>query len=92
MTVIESRPNELVRFKLEFFKPFKATNIAEFSVKPNGNQTLVSWSMSGKVNFLMKAFGLFMNCDKMIGCQFEEGLADMKKVVTASSQKEPAIA
>ena len=50
----------------------KATNLAEFTFKPDGNQTLVTWSMSGKNNFVMKAFGLFMDCDKMIGSQFDK--------------------
>ena len=81
MTVIESRPGELVRFKLEFLKPFKATNTAEFNFKPTGNQTEVTWSMSGKNNFIFKAVGLFMDCDKMVGPDFEKGLANLKTVV-----------
>ena len=86
MTITESRPGELIRIKLEFFKPFKATNAAEFTFKPEGNQTLVTWSMSGKNNFMGKAFGLIMNCDKMVGGDFEKGLAAMKSVVeTAQS-------
>src|ERR1041385_2038643 len=81
MTVIESRPGELVRFRLEFLKPFKATNTAEFTFKPAGNQTEVTWSMFGKNNFIMKAVGLFMDCDKMVGPDFEKGLANLKTVV-----------
>ncbi len=84
MTITESRPNEYVRFKLEFLKPFKATNTAEFTFKPEGNQTTVTWSMFGKNNFMSKTIGLFMNCDKMVGGQFEQGLAQMKSVVKAS--------
>ena len=81
MTVIESRPDELVRFKLEFLKPFKATNTAEFTFKPAGNQTEVTWSMFGENNFIFKAVGLFMDCDKMVGPDFEKGLANLKAVV-----------
>jgi hypothetical protein len=81
MTVIESRPGESVRFKLEFLKPFKATNTAEFNFKSAGNQTEVTWSMFGKNNFMMKAVGLFMDCDKMVGPDFEKGLANLKTVV-----------
>ncbi len=66
-TIIESRPNELIRIKLEFLKPFQATNTAEFAFKTEENQTVVTWSMFGKNNFVSKAFGLFMNCDKMVG-------------------------
>lgn len=81
MTIAESRPSELIRVKLEFFKPFAATNTAEFTFKPEGNQTAVTWSMFGDNNFMAKAIHLFMNMDKMIGGQFEKGLASMKSVV-----------
>jgi hypothetical protein len=83
MTITECRPSELVRIKLEFFKPFAATNAAEFTFKPEGNQTAVTWSMSGNRPFLHKAICLVMNMDKMVGGQFEEGLANMKSVVEA---------
>lgn len=81
MTIIESRPNELVRIRLEFVKPFVATNAAEFSFKPEGNQTTVTWSMSGDNSFMFKAVSLFMSMDKMVGGDFEKGLASMKAVV-----------
>ena len=80
-TITESRPNELVRLKLEFFKPMAGVSTAEFTFKPKGNQTEVLWDMTGKNNFIAKAFCMFMNMDKMIGGQFEEGLADMKAAV-----------
>jgi uncharacterized protein YndB with AHSA1/START domain len=83
MTITDSRPSELIRVKLEFFKPFAATNTAEFAFKPEGNQTLVTWSMFGEKNFMAKAVHLVMNMDKMIGGQFEKGLADMKSAVEA---------
>ena len=84
MTLTESRPSDLIRIKLEFFKPFAGTNIAEFTFKPAGNQTAVTWSMAGKNNFMAKAIHLFMNMDKMIGGQFETGLAQMKLIVEAA--------
>ena len=80
MTIMDSRRNERIQIKLEFFKPFKATNTAEFTFKPEGGQTSVTWSMSGKNNFMVKAVGLFMSCDKMIGAQFEQGLANLNSV------------
>jgi len=84
MTLTESRPSDLIRIKLEFLKPFAATNTAEFTFKPEGNQTVVTWSMTGKNNFIAKAVHLFMNMDKMVGGQFEEGLAELKSVVEAA--------
>lgn len=86
MTITDSRPNDLVRIYLEFFKPFKATNATEFTFVPEGNQTLVTWTMTGKNNFMLKAMGLFMSMDKMIGGDFEKGLAQMKAVVEAKKK------
>jgi hypothetical protein len=81
MTITESRPSDFIRIKLEFFKPFRGTNTAEFTFEPEGDQTAVTWAMTGKLAFVPKIFHLFMNMDKMIGSQFEKGLADMKAVV-----------
>jgi len=83
MTIIDSRASDLIRVKLEFFKPLAGVSTAEFTFKPDGNQTTVTWSMFGEKNFMAKAVHLFMNMDKMIGGQFEKGLADMKTVVEA---------
>jgi hypothetical protein len=83
-TIIESQPSELIRIKLEFLRPMKATNLAEFTFKSQGNQTLVTWSMSGKNNFMFKAVGLFINCDDMVGKEFEKGLAQMKSLAETS--------
>jgi hypothetical protein len=85
MTVLESRPGDLVRIKLEFLKPFAATNTADFTFQPEGDQTVVTWSMTGKKNFMTKAFSLFMNMDKLVGGDFEKGLAQMKSVAEAAS-------
>jgi hypothetical protein len=84
MTITESRPDEFIRFKLDFIKPFVATNTAEFTFNYENNQTTVIWTMYGKNNFMSKAIGLVMNCEKMVGGQFEQGLAALKSVVEAS--------
>lgn len=83
MTITESRPNQLVRLKLDFVKPFKASNTAEFTFQSQENQTVVTWSMSGKNNFMAKAFGLIMSCDKMVGGEFEKGLANLNSITQA---------
>lgn len=87
MTILESTPAELIRIKLEFLKPFAATNTAEFTFKPEGENTVVTWSMYGSKNFMFKAAGLFMNMDKMVGGDFEKGLANMKVLAEAASKK-----
>ena len=86
MTITESRPNKLVRFRLDFLKPFAVTNTAEFTFTPQGNQTAVTWSMSGRQNFMAKAFCMFMSMDKMVGGEFEKGLAQMKTVAEAANK------
>ncbi len=86
MTLVENRPNELVRYRLEFLKPFQATNIAEFTFKPEGDRTVVTWSMTGTKNFMCKAFGLVIDSDKMCGGMFEEGLANLNSMVAKQPQ------
>ena len=81
MTIVESRPAELIRFKLEFLEPFAATNSAEFTFKEQGGRTEVSWSMSGQNNFIGKAMGVVFDFDRMIGADFEAGLASLKILV-----------
>lgn len=80
-TITESRPHELIRLKLEFLRPFRATNEVEFTFQPEQTQTLVTWSMTGTNNFMGKVFGLVMNMDKMVGGDFEKGLASLKSLV-----------
>ena len=80
MTITASQPGESVRFRLEFQKPMQATNTAEFTFRPAGNQTVVTWTMQGQCNLTGKIFGLFMNCEKMCGSQFEQGLASLKSL------------
>lgn len=87
MTITESHPSDLVRFKLEFKKPFEDTCVAEFTFKPEGDKTAVTWSMSGNKDFIGKAVGLIMNCDKMCGDMFEQGLANLNSIVTTPTQK-----
>jgi uncharacterized protein YndB with AHSA1/START domain len=84
-TIVESRTNETVRFRLDFAKPMQTTNAAEFTFCADGGQTRVTWTMSGKTNFGGKIFGLFVNCNRMIGRDFEKGLATMKAVAETAA-------
>ena len=86
MTITESRPCDLIRFRLDFIKPFAGTNTAEFTFTPEGAGTVVAWTMSGKNTFLFKAVGLFMNCEKIVGGQFDQGLASLKAIVQSESK------
>lgn len=83
MTIVESRPAELVRFRLDFVKPMEGTSEAAFTFRPEAAGTAVTWSMSGKNNFVGKAISLFMDCEKMVGPQFEQGLGNLKALSEA---------
>jgi hypothetical protein len=86
MTLTESRPSDLIRIKMEFLRPLAGTSTAEFTFRPEGDHTVVTWSMEGRNNFMAKAIHLVMNMDKMIGGQFEKGLAQMKAVAEAATR------
>jgi hypothetical protein len=81
--IIQSKSAEFVRIKIDFIKPFPASNDVEFTFQPEGNETMVTWSMSGKNNFLAKAVTLVIDCEKMVAPDFEKGLANLKAVVEA---------
>lgn len=87
MTITDSRPNEMILIKLEFTRPFAAANTTEFTFKPEGDQTRVTWSMFGQNSFMGKAIHLVMDMDKMVGANFEQGLAQMKSAVEAAHAK-----
>ena len=87
MTIIESRPNELIRIRLDFVRPFASTAFAEFTFTPEGGRTAVTWSMTGRKNFISKAMGLVVSMDRMIGGQFELGLATLKSLSEAAAAR-----
>lgn len=78
MTITESKPDELVKMNLHFLKPFEDSCVVDFTFKQEGTQTRVGWTMAGQKNFMQKAICMFMDMDKMLGGQFETGLASMK--------------
>lgn len=80
MIITESQPSTLLRYDLEFVKPFPGTAKSDFVLSEENGQTKVEWSMYGKNNFIAKAMSLVFNCEKMIGEQFDKGLASLKAV------------
>jgi len=80
MEILEANtPSKLV-IKLDFLKPFEAHNTAEFTMLPQGNATNVHWVMQGPAPFMSKVMQVFMNIDKMVGKDFEAGLANLKQL------------
>jgi hypothetical protein len=80
MTISESRPSELISIKVDFTRPFEGSSTSQFTFKPEGNRTAVTWTMSGRQGFIAKAVCLVMNGKKMMGGEMEKGLAQLKAV------------
>ncbi|MFP2927827.1 SRPBCC family protein [Pyxidicoccus sp. 3LG] len=85
MTILESRPGELVSIKLEFIAPFPATNQANFKLEANEKGTRVTWSMEGPNTLMGKVMSPFMN--GFIGKSLEQGLADLDIAAQAEAKK-----
>ena len=86
MTIQESRPSEFVRIKLEFIRPFPSVADTQFTVKPEGSGVTATWLMKGEHNFISKAMCLVQSMDKMIGPDFEKGLAQLKTVSESAAK------
>lgn len=86
MTITQSHQAEHIAIDLEFIKPFATKNLTEFTFKPEGDKTIVTWTMSTKNNFVMKAFCLVMDLDKLIGADFEKGLTQLRSVTEIPKQ------
>jgi hypothetical protein len=84
MTITDSRAPQSVTIRLEFLKPWTATNTTQFDFAPSGSGTNVNWAMTGRHNFMGKAMCLFMNMDKMVGGDFEQGLANLDAATSAA--------
>jgi polyketide cyclase/dehydrase/lipid transport protein len=87
MTVVESRPGERLGIAAEFIRPFAARNHIEFTLQPAAGGVRVTWAMSGTNGFLARAFSLVVNVDRMVGGDFEKGLAELKRVSEAEAAR-----
>lgn len=81
MAIIDVKEPQKIAIKLDFLEPFAASNDTSFELQPTAAGTTVTWRMSGKNDFMGKAFSLFMDMDGMIGKDFEKGLASLKGIV-----------
>jgi uncharacterized protein YndB with AHSA1/START domain len=80
LEILDSSPPSNVVMRLVMVKPFKADNTVRFTLQPQGPATDVTWAMSGRQPLLAKVMSLFINCDKMVGRDFEQGLANLKAI------------
>lgn len=84
MTIRSIEAPAQVVIDLAFLKPFKSQSVTEFVLTADGDDTRAVWRMTGKHSFMSKVMGIFMSMDKMIGPDFEQGLASLKAVVEAA--------
>lgn len=80
MEVLETTPHAKLHIKLDFTKPFEAHNQVEFTLQTEAGGTQVTWAMYGPSNYLTKLIHIFFSMDKIVGKDFESGLADLKAV------------
>ncbi|MBI3897012.1 MAG: SRPBCC family protein [Gammaproteobacteria bacterium] len=80
MEITAATPPSKIAIQLDFFRPFKANSMTEFAIEPQGDTTNVTWTMSGPQPFMAKVMSIFCSMDKMVGKDFDAGLADLKVV------------
>ncbi|MDB6082175.1 MAG: hypothetical protein JWN43_56 [Gammaproteobacteria bacterium] len=80
MEITDSLAPSTVVLKLEFQKPFAATNTVTFTIVPAGPASEVTWAMSGYSTYLQKVMGTLFNMDRMVGGEFAKGLANLKAI------------
>jgi hypothetical protein len=81
--IVDARAPSQVTMRLHMTKPMNADNTVEFTLVPQATATDVTWAMSGRQPLLAKAMTLFVDCDRMVGKVFEEGLANLKRLAEA---------
>ena len=78
MEITGSEPFSKVAIKLDFIKPMEGHDVVEFTLEPSGTSTKVIWEMSGPLTYPGKVMTVFVSMDRLIGPDFETGLANMK--------------
>lgn len=78
--IVATEPPRLIRVIIDFLRPMKARNTVEYTFTPQGGGTRVSWAMFGDFPLMSRIFDIFMNIDRMVGKDFEKGLASLKTV------------
>jgi uncharacterized protein YndB with AHSA1/START domain len=87
MHITESKPPQALVMRLQFIKPMASVNRTDFTFKPDGTGTKVDWVMTGPLDFMGKGMDLFVGMDKMIGSDFDKGLASMRREAEADAKK-----
>jgi hypothetical protein len=81
MTITKTDAPGMISLDLQFLKPFKSQSTTMFGLDPTGESTEVTWTMTGEHSILTRIMGVFMPMDRLVGKDFEKGLAQLKAVV-----------
>lgn len=84
MKITQAQAPSKIAMQLDFIKPFASNNTIDFALAPEGEGTKVTWTMRGTNTFGLKVMSVFMSMDKMIGPDFEHGLANLKTVAESA--------
>ena len=87
MEILSTVPPSKITIKLDFLKPFEGHNTAEFTMEPSGGATKVTWAMFGPQKFMFKLMSIFMSMDKLVGKDFEQGVANIKGLAENKSNR-----
>lgn len=80
MLITRSDPENGISLDLNFTKPFKASNITDIILAPDNGDTRVTWAMHGPHPYMMRVMSVFFSMDRMVGKDFEKGLANLKSL------------
>ncbi|HEY0818808.1 MAG TPA: SRPBCC family protein [Rhizobacter sp.] len=76
--IVEPTGPDTVSMQLDMSEPMQARNFIDFTLQPLGGGTRVTWAMHGPSPFIAKVMHLVIDMDKMLGRDFDAGLADLK--------------
>lgn len=89
LVITSSSAPSRVDIDLNMLKPIEATNKVAFTLEPEGATTKVTWAMEGKSSLVAKVMHLFFNVEKMVGGDFEAGLASLKSAAEGAPSALP---
>jgi hypothetical protein len=79
LRILDTAPHK-VTLQLHMVEPFECRNTVEFILSPQGGGTQVTWAMQGPAPYVSRLMGTVFNLDRMIGQDFEAGLASLKQI------------
>jgi len=78
LQIIEPSGPDTVSMQLNMIAPMEGRNLIDFRLRPEGQGTRVTWSMHGPTPYVAKVLHVIFDMDKMIGRDFDSGLASLK--------------